>query len=238
MASLVYVVETPGHLYGRGFSVVRGVTPTQARTVPLKQIFLAIVTLKPDEKMPRQFVQMGNWRSNIRLGGLEAAVWDGSRVETYPPIQSESVDKSGRPRSDMLYFGRNNEKGVLLQYLDPSINVTGDVVSHASVHHHKISVEHYDLLWGFYEVWLRNIFTDRRKTVRLGGPFSDGHLAVQLNWQHPSVAARKPSAVLISTDPPNNKKDDHNYDERPFGQVFPKVIAAYTQKMHDPFAMG
>ncbi len=236
MASLVYVIETPK--LNSSFSVVRGITPAQAENISLEQAFLAIVTLESGEKMPSRFARLGNWRAPVTLGSLEAVVWDGSKAETYQPVKSESVDKDGKPLSDALYFGRDDEKGILLQYLDPSINVTGDPVSHTSTHHHERNMEHYDLLWGACEVWLRDRFTGQRKQARLEGLFSDDHLAVQLNWQHPIIAAEGPSAVLISTVPPNNKKDDHHYDHRPFRQLFPEVIGAYTRKTRGPSARG
>ena len=133
-----------------------------------------------------------------------------------------------------MYFGENNKLGMLLQYLGHDVKRTSDIVAHTSVHHHEKSVETYHLLHGACAIELLDIHTGKRDTRQMMNITGQHSLTVPTGWQHPVIARyQTPSVMLIVTNPPNNSRDDHHSDGL-FKDLFPDVIASYTQRTRGP----
>ncbi|MBI2580754.1 hypothetical protein HYV85_03000 [Candidatus Woesearchaeota archaeon] len=217
MASLIYVTNDNNSLF------VMRVASRLVGFLPSGAAILTAVIRRRGEPTPELEQQAPgiSWQEPLKLGDLEVIVTKSSQLNVHEPVPSDSDD------SDAHYFGRNDELGVLLQYLGPAAWRTKDAVAHTSVHHHEKSRETYYLLDGIASIKLRYFKTGDRIEVlptELGVGQAQGYLrgfTVQPFIQHPVVASNGThSIMLLVTNPPDNTKSDHHYDGS-FRDIFP-----------------
>ncbi|MBI2143413.1 hypothetical protein HYU20_03680 [Candidatus Woesearchaeota archaeon] len=235
MASLIYVTNFNNSLF------VRRIALQFVSFFPPEAAILTAVIRQHGEPTPELEQQAPgfSWHEPLKLGDLEVIVTESSRFNVHEPVPSDSDD------SDAHYFGRNDELGVLLQYLGPDAWRTGDAVAHTSVHHHENGRETYYLLGGTASVELRDFRTGTRMGNALPLELGVGQEAryikgfsVQPYVQHPVVARNGTGSImLLVTNPPNNTKSDHHYDGK-FRDIFADVIASSTQRTRGPSAPG
>lgn len=224
MASLVYVTTNYNSLF------VRRLALQFVSLLPPGPAVLTAIIRQLGEPTPELKQQTSlKWLEPQKVGNLEVIAAESSEVKLHEPLPSDSED------SDALYFGKSDRLGILFQYLGPNAWRTKDPVAHTSVHHHKTSLEGYHLLDGAALIELRNIRTGERKQVLRRelesqvGVYLRG-FTVRPYEQHSVVASNGTySAMLLVTNPPNNTRSDHHQDGL-FRDLFPDVIASYTQK--------
>ncbi len=234
MASLIHVTNSYGSILVRHFPL-RLVSSLRTGPAILTAVIRQHGEPTPELEEQKLFV----WHEPLRVENLEVIAAKDSEVELHDPVESGSED------SDALYFGRSDKLGILLQYMGPTAWRTKDAVAHTSVHHHEASKETYHLLHGAASIELRDVRTGKMREVLQEEPEDSAAaylrgFTVRPYEQHPVVASKgmngTHSVMLLVTNPPNNTRSDHHQDGL-FRDLFPEVIAFYTQRMHDPFAM-
>lgn len=226
MASLVYVTHSPILVRRVPLDLISFLQP------PGKMLFAAVIKGQDEPSPELRKLPDFSWHEPQKLGNLEVIVTKTPLISVHEPMPSESDD------SDALYFGRNDKLGILLQYMGPEAWRTHDPVAHTSVHHHKISRETYYLLDGAASIQSHNLETGERKQVLQRDLENEFYtyrrgFTMQPFTQHPVVVSNGHSVMLLVTDPPNNTRSDHHQDGL-FREIFPDVIASYTQKTRGP----
>ncbi|HIG98789.1 TPA: hypothetical protein HA231_05195 [Candidatus Woesearchaeota archaeon] len=183
---------------------------------PGTDVVLAAFIKQEREKTEFALQKVLSQHPSWKVGGLEIAVVS-SQLNFHLP-------ERGSPDSDALYVARNDEFGILLQYLDPAVRFSGDAVSHTSVHGHYNTIETYYALYGWPLVLVKNQATGKEVLTRLGTGRANHRLTVPLGNIHPVIALGGPTLTLIVTSPSNNTKNDHHYAGM-FREVFPDVAS-------------